>query len=224
MDAVDEPVAYSEKQLDRAVVAQDQIRTVIQTFRDKLFTELFPGRTTVPKTLVFAKDDSHADDIVQTVREVFGKGNKFATKITYRTRDGKPEISFSLPQLDVSADRGDCRHDRDGNGCETTRMSAVHAISQEPDYFEQMLGRGVRIINETEFQAVMTTRSARTDLSSWTQSGHGYDLAETIQPLERKPSQGLDALFKAVAFGNKDRDRIIGRWPAGAPRQAADQG
>jgi len=88
---VDEPVEYTGAQLDRAVVAQDQIRTVIQTFKDKLFTELFPGRTTVPKTLIFAKDDSHADDIVQVVREVFGKGNQFATKITYRTHDGKAE-------------------------------------------------------------------------------------------------------------------------------------
>ena len=90
-NAVDEPVTYAQNQLDRDMVAIDQIRTVIQTFRDKLFTELFPGRTTVPKTLVFAKDDSHADDIVQIVREVFGKGNQFATKITYRTRDGKAE-------------------------------------------------------------------------------------------------------------------------------------
>jgi type I restriction enzyme R subunit len=90
-EAADEPIEYAAAQLDRAVVAQDQIRTVIQTFRDKLFTELFPGRRTVPKTLIFAKDDSHADDIVQVVREVFGKGNDFATKITYRARDGKPD-------------------------------------------------------------------------------------------------------------------------------------
>ncbi len=55
------------------------------------FSELFAGRKTVPKTLVFARDDSHADDIVQMVREVFAKGNEFATKITYRTRDGRPQ-------------------------------------------------------------------------------------------------------------------------------------
>ncbi len=90
-EAVDEPVEYSAAQLDRAVVAEDQIRTVLQTFKNKLFSELFPGRKTVPKTLIFAKDDSHADDIVQIVREVFGKGNQFATKITYRPKDGKAE-------------------------------------------------------------------------------------------------------------------------------------
>jgi type I restriction enzyme R subunit len=62
-EAVDEPVSYTAAQLDRAVVADDQIRTVITTFRDKLFTEIFPGRTTVPKTLIFAKDDSHAENL-----------------------------------------------------------------------------------------------------------------------------------------------------------------
>ena len=89
-DAVDEPVEYTANQLDRAVVAPDQIRIVLSTFRDRLFTELFPGRKTVPKTLIFAKDDSHADDVVQMVREVFGKGNEFATKITYRAKTARP--------------------------------------------------------------------------------------------------------------------------------------
>jgi type I restriction enzyme R subunit len=54
----------------------DQIRTVV-TFRDRLHTDIFPGRTEVPKTLIFAKDDSHADDIVEILREEFGKGNDF---------------------------------------------------------------------------------------------------------------------------------------------------
>ena len=66
-----------------------QIRTVLQAFKNSLFTELFPGRILVPKTLIVAKDDSHAEDIVHLVREVFGPGNDFAKKITYKawTRD-----------------------------------------------------------------------------------------------------------------------------------------
>ncbi len=82
---LDEDFRYAANELDRSVVAKDQIRTIIQAFHDRLFTEIFPGRTEVPKTLIFAKDDSHADDIVQIVREEFGKGNDFAQKITYRT-------------------------------------------------------------------------------------------------------------------------------------------
>jgi len=82
---LDEDLTYATNALDRDVVAVDQIRTVVRTFRDRLFTEIHPGRTEVPKTLIYAKDDSHADDIVQIVREEFGKGNDFAQKITYRT-------------------------------------------------------------------------------------------------------------------------------------------
>ena len=84
-EKLDEDVTYDAGALDRAVVAKDQIRTVIRTFRERLFTEIFPGATHVPKTLIFAKDDSHADDIVQIVREEFGKGNDFAAKITYQS-------------------------------------------------------------------------------------------------------------------------------------------
>ena len=77
--------------------------------RDKLFTEIFPGRTDVPKTLIFAKDDSHAEDIVKIVREEFGKGNDFCQKITYRS-GGLPENLISAfrtsynPRLAVTVD------------------------------------------------------------------------------------------------------------------------
>jgi type I restriction enzyme R subunit len=79
----DEDTAYTATQLDRDIVNPDQIRTVIRAFRDKL-PDIFPGRQEVPKTLIFAKTDSHADDIIQTVREEFGEGNAFCKKVTYR--------------------------------------------------------------------------------------------------------------------------------------------
>jgi superfamily II DNA or RNA helicase len=81
---LDDDVTYTANQLDRDVVAEDQIRLVIRTFRDRLFTEIFPGRKEVPKTLVFAKDDSHAEDITRIFREEFGAGNDFCQKITYK--------------------------------------------------------------------------------------------------------------------------------------------
>ncbi|MGL5928095.1 MAG: DEAD/DEAH box helicase family protein, partial [Dermatophilaceae bacterium] len=82
-EALDEDLEYTRTQLDRAVTSTNQIRLVLETFRDRLFTEIFPGRSEVPKTLIFAKDDAHAEEIVRTVREVFGRGNAFAAKITY---------------------------------------------------------------------------------------------------------------------------------------------
>jgi type I restriction enzyme R subunit len=86
---LDDDLAYTPSQLDRAVTARSQIRLVLETFRDRFSTEIFPGRTVVPKTLIFAKDDSHAEEIVTAAREVFGKGNDFAAKITYSARDPK---------------------------------------------------------------------------------------------------------------------------------------
>ncbi len=93
------------------------MNTIVRTFRDKLFTEIFPGRTWVPKTLIFAKGEAAtcknylhiraAENAVQgctnaasagragaafveIVREEFGKGNDFAQKITYRTTGARP--------------------------------------------------------------------------------------------------------------------------------------
>ena len=102
-EQLDEDFQYDAAQLDRDVVAEDQIRTVLQTFRDKLFTEMFPGRDQVPKTLIFAKDDSHADDIVRICREVFDKGNDFCQKITYRTgfiRDVEKKIGADGKEIE----------------------------------------------------------------------------------------------------------------------------
>ena len=188
------------------MVAEDQIRTVIQTFKDKLFTELFPGRTTVPKTLIFAKDDSHADDVVQIVREVFGKGNQFATKITYRTRDGKAEDLLQAfrnsmyPRIVVTVDMIATGTDVKPLEC----LLFMRSVKSRT-YFEQMLGRGVRVIDDTEFQSV-TDDAKRKDRFLVVDAVGVMDtpLAETVQPLERKPGQSLKDLSNLVALGNKD--------------------
>lgn len=88
----------------------DQTRTVVRTYKDKVLTEIFPGRTWVPKTLIFAKDDSHAEDIVKIVREEFAKGNDFCQKITYKTSGRKPEDLIAefrispMPRIAVTVD------------------------------------------------------------------------------------------------------------------------
>ena len=205
-EAIDEPITYTATQLDRAVVAEDQIRTVIAIFKNRLFTELFPGRTTVPKTLIFAKDDSHADDIVQMVRDVFGKGNEFATKITYRTHDGKAEDLLQTfrnsmnPRIVVTVDMIATGTDVKPLEC----LLFMRSVKSRT-YFEQMIGRGVRIINDTDFQAVTDDakhkdRFVVVDAIGVTDT----PLMETIQPLERNPGISLQNLLKQVGFGNTD--------------------
>ena len=154
-EAVDEPMAYTPDPARPRRRRRGPDPHGHPTFKDKLFTELFPGRKTVPKTLIFAKDDSHADDIVQMVREVFGKGNEFATKITYRTRDGKPEDLLQAfrnslnPRIVVTVDMIATGTDVKPLEC----LLFMRSVKSRT-YFEQMLGRGVRVIDDTDFQAV----------------------------------------------------------------------
>ena len=90
-----EDLTYTANELDQDVVSESQIRTVLRQFHEKVLPEVFPGRQEVPKTLIFAKDDSHADDIVRIAREVFAQGNEFCSKITYRTGFTKIPKTFT---------------------------------------------------------------------------------------------------------------------------------
>lgn len=202
---LDDDLVYSANQLDRDVVAKDQIRTVIQTFRDKLFTEIFPGRTEVPKTLIFAKDDSHADDIVQIVREEFGRGNDFAHKITYRA--DKPEARLQEfrnsynPRIVVTVDMI-----ATGTDVKPLEIEMFMRDVKSLNYFEQMKGRGVRVISDTDFQAVTPDAKSKTHFVIVDAVGLCESAMQDARPLERKPTVSLEKLMEAVAFGSKDRD------------------
>jgi type I restriction enzyme R subunit len=198
-EQLDEELSYTASQLDRAVVARDQIRTVLETFRDRLPTEIFPGRTVVPKTLIFAKDDAHADEIVQLAREVFGKGNDFAAKITYRARNAEALIaSFRAspnPRIAVTVDMI-------ATGTDVKPLECVFFMRsvRSRTYFEQMKGRGVRVVNDTDFRSVTPDAEAKerfviVDAVGVTES----DLVDTV-PLDREPTVPLDRLLRRVSF------------------------
>jgi type I restriction enzyme, R subunit len=206
-EKLDDEVAYGAEVLDRAVVAKDQIRTVIRTFKERLFTEIFLGRSEVPKTLIFAKDDSHADDIVQIVRDEFGKGDDFAVKITYKSTGRKTDDMISEfrnsynPRIVVTVDMI-------ATGTDVRPLECVFFMRsvKSRTYFEQMKGRGVRIIGDTDFQAVTPDALAKerfviVDAVGVTET----DLVET-QPLDRLPTISLDKLFKQISFGVRDPD------------------
>jgi len=161
LEALDEALEYTDKQLDRAVTATDQIRTVLETFRDRLFTEIFPGRSTVPKTLIFAKDDAHAEEIVTQVRQVFGKGNDFAAKITYNARDPKAQLQAfrTSPSLRVAV-----TVDMIATGTDVKPLECVFFLRdvRSAQYFEQMKGRGARTIDPATFQSVTPDATEKT--------------------------------------------------------------
>ena len=208
-EELDEELPYSPGQLDRDVVAVDQIRTVIQTFRDKVTTEIFPGREYVPKTIIFAKDDSHADDIVGIVREEFGKGNDFCQKITYRTTGVKPEglitqfrNSFN-PRIVVTVDMI-------ATGTDIKPVEVVFFMRnvRSRNFFEQMKGRGVPTISDTDFNAVTPDAKGKerfviVDAVGVTES----ELSESYS-LDRHPSVPFDKLLDMVAMGDRDTDTL----------------
>lgn len=161
LEAIEEDFEYTHKQLDRAVTAKSQIRLVLETFRDRLFTEIFPGRSTVPKTLIFAKDDAHAEEIVTTAREVFGKGNDFAAKITYAAKDPKGHLQAfrTSPTLRIAV-----TVDMIATGTDVKPLECVLFMRdvRSPQYFEQMKGRGARTIASADFQSVTPDATAKT--------------------------------------------------------------
>ncbi|GAA1760777.1 type I restriction-modification enzyme R subunit C-terminal domain-containing protein [Luedemannella helvata] len=161
LERLDEDLEYTHKQLDRAVTAKSQIRLVLETFRDKLFTEIFPGRTTVPKTLIFCKDDAHAEEVVITVREVFGKGNDFAAKITYSARDPKGQLQAFRTSASL---RIAVTVDMIATGTDVKPLECVFFMRdvRSAAYFEQMKGRGARTIAAADFQAVTPDATEKT--------------------------------------------------------------
>ncbi len=206
---LDEPLNYEATQLDRRVLAKDQIRTVIQTFRDRLFSEIFPGRREVPKTLIFAKDDSHADDVVQIVREEFGKGNDFAQKITYRTTEAKPEDLLTAfrnsynPRIVVTVDMI-------ATGTDIKPLECVFFMraTRSRTFFEQMKGRGVRVINDADFSAVTPDATSKTHFVIVDAVGVTESELNDTKPLERNRTVALASLLQSVAVGQLTPDIV----------------
>jgi type I restriction enzyme R subunit len=207
-EQLDEDLDYAPSQLDRDVVSESQIRTVVCAFRDRLFTEIFPGRCEVPKTLVFAKDDSHAEDIVRIVREEFGKGNDFCQKITYRT-EGKAEdliASFRnsyYPRIAVSVDMI-------ATGTDIRPLEVLLFLRpvQSRVLFEQMLGRGTRVISPTDLQAVTPDTRRKTHFVVVDAVGVVENPKFDTQTMERKRTTPFDRLLEQVAWGVRDDDTL----------------
>ena len=206
-EQLDEDLTYAPSQLDRDVVAEDQIRTVIQTFKDKLFIEMFPGRRDVPKTIIFAKDDSHADDIVRVVRQVFDKGNDFCQKITYRTTGARPEELLTAfrnsynPRIVVTVDMI-------ATGTDIKPVEVVFFMRnvRSRSYFEQMKGRGVRTISETDFNAVTPDARNKDRFVIVDAVGVTETALSDSYALERKRTVSFDKLLELVSMGDRDAE------------------
>ena len=155
-----EAKTYTNKELNRSVINPAQIKLVLSTYRDAVYTELFndPQREAnfdwLPKTLIFALNETHATNIVQIAKEVFGRtDNRFVQKITYSAGDSNELIR-------------QFRNDRDFRIAVTCTLVAtgtdikplevvmfMRDVESLPLYI-QMKGRGVRTIGDEQLRNV----------------------------------------------------------------------
>jgi type I restriction enzyme R subunit len=210
----EDEIEYSGQQLDRNVVNKSQIRTVLQCYKDKL-PSLFVGRypndkgEAAPKTLIFAKDDSHADDIVQICREVFGKGNEFCKKITYRTEENADSLLSDFrnamnPRIAVTVNMI-------ATGTDVKPLESLIFMRdvKSKNYFEQMMGRGTRTQSLENLKTVSPTalhdkdQFVLVDAVGVTES----DKLDT-RPLNRNPSESLKDLMTKIVTGSRDEDTL----------------
>ena len=210
----DEDEAYSATQLDRNIVNPDQIRTIIRTFRDKL-PEMFPdryladGSFQIPKTLIFAKTDSHADDIIQTVREEFGEGNAFCKKLTYKIEEDPKSILAQFrndyyPRIAVTVDMI-------ATGTDVKPLECLLFMRdvKSRNYFEQMKGRGTRTLDLDDLKKVSSAaKCAKTHYVIVDAIGVTKSLKTASQPLITKPTVPLKDLAMAVMMGATDEDTV----------------
>ena len=208
----DEDESYSAQQLDKDIVNPNQIRMVIRTFKEHL-PQMFPdrydndGNFEVPKTLIFAKTDSHADDIIQIVREEFNEENRFCKKVTYRAEEDPKSVLAQFrndyyPRIAVTVDMI-------ATGTDVKPLECLLFMRdvKSRNYFEQMKGRGTRVINFDDLKKVSPcAKMAKDHFVIVDAIGVTKSLKTDSRPLEKKPGVPLKDLLGAVAVGARDED------------------
>lgn len=200
---------YDKKQLDRSVVNPSQIRHVISAMKTAVEHEIFPSRKETPKTLIFAKTDSHADDIIQTVREVYGQGNAFCQKVTYNAANPDEVLSNFRneyhPRIAVTVDMI-----ATGTDVKPLEVLLFMRDVRSRGYYEQMKGRGVRSLGAEGLKKVSASASsAKTRFVMIDAVGVEKSLKTESRSLEKNPTVPLKGLLQGVALGSRDEATIL---------------
>ena len=212
-EMLDENENYNANEIDKKVVNPNQIRLIIKTFKEHL-PGIFPDRFTdngefeVPKTLIFAKTDSHADDIINIVREEFGEGNNFCKKITYNNKDEDPKTVLAQFRNDYNP-RITVTVDMIATGTDVKPLECLLFMRdvRSRNYFEQMKGRGTRTIDFDDLKKRSpTAKFAKNHFVVIDAVGVTKSCKTDSRPLERKPGVPLKDLLGAIAVGNRDED------------------
>jgi type I restriction enzyme R subunit len=211
----DEDTTYSKNDLDKKVVNPSQIRNIIKEYKRALKTEIFPDRFDengdyeVPKTLVFAKTDSHADDIIKIIREEFDEGNDFCKKVTYKIEEDPKSVlnrfrNSYYPRIAVTVDMI-----ATGTDVKPLEVLLFMRDVKSINYFEQMKGRGTRTIDKDKLLQVTRMANSKTHFVIVDAIGATKSKKTDSRPLERKPSVAMKDLLGAVTMGVEDEDLFL---------------
>lgn len=212
-ESVDEDIEYSGKQLDRDIVNLNTIRTIIRGIKDNI-PSMFPdridkeGKFEIPKTLIFAKTDSHAEDIIEIVREEFAEENKFCKKITYKSEEDPKTVLSQFrndyyPRIAVTVDMI-----ATGTDIRPLEVLVFMRDVKSRSYYEQMKGRGTRTCSLEDLKAKGTPSAKFTKDHFVIIDAIGVESSQKTdsRPLEKKPGISLKDLLQNVAMGNTQED------------------
>lgn len=214
-EQIDQDTSYQKNELDKKVVNISQIRNIIKAYQEALKRTIFPNRIDengnyeVPKTLVFAKTDSHADDIIQIIREEFNAGNDFCKKVTYKIKEDPKSVLNRFrndyhPRIAVTVDMI-----ATGTDVKPLEVLLFMRDVKSRNYFEQMKGRGTRTINSDTLQLVSKTAKYKTHFVIVDAVGATKSKKTDSWPLERQRSIPMKDLLHAVMMGAKDQDLFL---------------
>ena len=201
--------SYDSSKLDNEVLTPSQIRLVLRTYKDRCLPEVFPDRKMVPKTLIFAKDDNHAEEITKIAREVFGKGIDFCQKITYKTTGAKPEdilqdFRTSLnPRIAVTVDMI-------ATGTDVRPLEVVFFMRdvKSKNYFEQMKGRGMRVIKPDDLLEVTPDAKAKDRFLIVDAVGVTESIKTETYSLDRKKGTSFETLLEKASERRINEDEL----------------
>lgn len=214
-EQLDEDYNYAPSKLDKDVVNPSQIRNIIKAYKKALQTEIFPNRRNsdgeyeVPKTLVFAKTDSHADDIINIIREEFDEGNDFCKKVTYKAEEDPKTVLSRFrnsynPRIAVTVDMI-----ATGTDVKPLEVLLFMRDVKSSNYFEQMKGRGTRTIDKDALKSVSRTADAKTHFVIVDAIGATKSKKTDSRPLERQPTVPLRDLLGAISVGVAEEDLFL---------------
>ena len=214
-ESVDEDVEYTGKQLDKDIVNPSTIRTIIKEVKQQL-PNMFPDRVDsngnfeVPKMLIFAKTDSHAEDIIDIVREEFDERSDFCKKITYQSKEDPKTILSQFrndyyPRIAVTVDMI-----ATGTDIRPLEILLFMRDVKSRSYYEQMKGRGTRTcsLEELKSKGTPSAKYAKDHFVIIDAIGVEQSQKTDSRPLEKAPSVSLKEILQRIAVGDRSEEMM----------------